>query len=25
MREMLEQMDFEQAVMENWTPARFGG
>jgi CPA1 family monovalent cation:H+ antiporter len=24
MREMLEQMDFEQAVMENWTPGRFG-
>ena len=25
MREMLEQMDFEQAVMASWTPARVGG
>ena len=25
MREMLEQMDLEQAVLENWSPARFSG
>ena len=25
MREMLEQMDLEQAVLENWSPGRFSG
>jgi len=24
MREVLEEMDLEQAVMANWTPERFG-